>query len=65
MSTEDFFMLSRMTFVQLCIFIFHGVMLHFDGICYALYDAMLCNEKLFMKDVDTWSGFGYVRWMDS
>lgn len=45
-------MLSRNTFIQLCMFILHGVMLHFDGICYALYDAILYNERFLMQDVD-------------
>lgn len=29
-------MFSRKTFMQLCMFILHGVMLHLDEICYAL-----------------------------
>ena len=54
-------MLSRKTFMQLHLFILHGVMLHIDGICYALHDAMLCNERLLMQDDDAWPGFGYIQ----
>lgn len=47
--TEDSFILSRKTFMQLCMFILYSIMLHLDGICYALHDAMLCNAILFMQ----------------
>lgn len=54
-------MISRKTFMQLYMFILYGVMLHLDGICYALYDEMLCNAKIFMQDADAWSKFGYIQ----
>ena len=41
-------------------FILQGVMLYFDGIWYALQDAMVCNAWLLMSDADAWSGF----WLD-
>ena len=53
-------MLSRKTFMQLCMFIFHGVMLHVDGICYALFMMQLylmndCLCKMFMQ---------FMQWLE-
>ena len=50
-------MLSRKTFKLLCMFVSSGIMLHFDGICYALHDAIIYDERLLMQDFDAWSGF--------
>lgn len=40
---------------------FYGVMLHLDEICYAFHDAMICNTRLLMQNVDAWLGFGYIQ----
>lgn len=49
---ENSFILSRKTFMHLCMFILYGVMLHLDGMCYAFSNAMWCNEWLFMQNED-------------
>lgn len=47
--------------VAMHMFIFQDVMLHFDGICYALHDAMICNARL-CKMLMHGQAFGYTVW---
>lgn len=51
-------MLLRKTFMQLCLFILHGVMLHLDGICYTLHAEMICNDDFLCKMLINGLAFG-------